>query len=36
MASPENKSDYADFLYTELKKYASYAKEIVASGGFKD
>ena len=36
MASPENKSDYADFLSTKIKKNAPYAKEMVTAGGFKD
>ena len=35
MASPENKSEYADFLSNEIK-LRSYEKEIVTSGGFKD
>ena len=35
MASPENKSEYADFLSNEIK-HRSYEKEIVTSGGFKD
>ena len=35
MASPENKSEYADFLSKEIK-LRSYEKEVVTSGGFKD
>ena len=35
MASPENKSEYADFLSNEIK-FRSYEKEVVTFGGFKD
>ena len=35
MASPENKSEYADFLSNEIR-LRSYEKEVVTSGGFKD
>ena len=36
MACKENKSDYANFLSTELKRQAPNDKQIVISGGFKD
>ena len=35
MASPENKSEYSDFLSNQLT-LRTYKKEIVTSGGFKD
>ena len=36
MACKENKSDYANFLSTDLKRQAPSNKQIVISGGYKD
>ena len=36
LASSENKSDYANFLSTEIKRQSQYDKEIVTAGGFKN